>query len=206
MRSLITIALIIVISPSIGLSQKRTVKENNYIQFPKKYQYRDSLVKYIVPDKNYTYWEYARGFGNAKIRERVVLYSSGTKPGGVTFKNPEAGFFPSAPVYSDRYIAYIYDGQVGYITSESDFLKFIGSIDNLEEATLLAELKEKVYPDASKKGGAYLKTGKGYELILTTGKLCPETKEAIQITIKQDSVVKRISKGVYFKTDDCAII
>lgn len=206
MRSLITIALIMIISPFIGLSQKRMIKENNYTQFPKKYQYRDSLVKYIVPDKNYTYWEYVFGFGNAKIPERRVLYSRGTKPDGITFKNPEAGFFPSAPVYRDRHIAYIYNGQIGYITSEADLVKFMGSIDNLEEATLLAEIKENVYPDASKTGGAYLKTKKGYELILTTGKLCPETKEAIQITISQDSVIKRVSKGVYLKTDNCIII
>jgi hypothetical protein len=180
--------------------------KNNFKQLPPIYHQRDSLIRYVTPDKNYTYWEYVEG-GMDTTKEGYVIFSKGKRPDSVKFKDPRGSLFIGClPAFCYKYIAYIYNGKVGYITSNAEFVKFMGSIDNLEEAVLLAEITKNVYPDELKKGGAFMKTANGYELILTEYILCPQTKEAVHLVIKHDGSVQQKKKWIYEKDEGCAVI
>lgn len=181
-------------------------KQNTYKQLPKIYRDRDSLVRSVVADKNYTYWEYVEG-GIDTTKEGYVIFSKGKRPDSVKFKDPGGSLFIGClPAFCYKYIAYVYNGKVGYIISNEQFIEFMGDIDNLQEAVLLAELKTGVYPDQSKKGGAYLQAKGLYEIILTKETLCPNTKEAFHFTIDTKGIVKKVSKGIYFKSPACIVI
>ena len=94
-----------------------------------------------------------------------------------------------------------------FVTSTEDFIKFIGPIDNLEEAALLGEFSggftNPLFIALQKKGGAYLKTTNGYEVILTHGETCPVSDEAIKLIIDKKGIIKKESLGIYYKSTDC---
>jgi hypothetical protein len=181
-------------------------KQNDYKQLPKLYRDRDSLVRFVVPDKNYTYWQFVEG-GMDTTREGHVIFCKGKKPDSIQFKDPKGSFLMDClPGFCYKYIAYVYNGKVGYITSDEQFIEFMGDIDDLQEAVLLAEIKTGYYPDERKRGGEYLKSKGLYEVILTKEMLCPNTKEAIRFTIGSKGIIKKVSNGVYFKSIACIVI
>ena len=209
MKAIIIIILFVLcVIPIAAFSQSTFADSDKYTQFPKEYQDEANLIKHIIPDKNYTYWELV-GFSGYDLKSYgKVLFTSGEKPVGINFVNPKNGFtFDCPPGICYKYIAYVYNGQVGYITQTDDFVKFMGSIDNLEEAALLAEFSRGAYNPLrianQKKGGAYLKTETGYEIIVTHGETCPVSLEAIKLTIDKTGILKQESLGVYYKSTDC---
>jgi hypothetical protein len=205
-----TRSLIIVVLNLLTLSvfgQKHAeINMRKYKPIPSAFRNRDQLIKYVTPDKNYTYWEFDEGEMDT-TKSGTIIFSSGTKPDGVVIKDPRGTMFLGClPGSCYKYIAYVYDGKVGYITNNKDFISFMGRIDNLQEAILLAEISSGLYPDDNKKGGAYLITPTGYQLFLTNYIMCPETKQAIQVDISLKGITKKTYRGVYYKTKKCSII
>jgi len=177
-----------------------------YKKIPDSLRYKEKLIKYVKPDKNYTYWEFDEGEMDT-TKSGHVIFSSGTKPEGIVIKDPQGSLFAGClPAFCYKYIAYVYNGKVGYITSNIDFISFMGSIDNLQEAILLAQILDDVYPDTDKRGAGYLITPAGYRLVLTKYNLCPESKQAIKITIDTKGIIKKEPGVVFYKTTGCAVI
>jgi len=206
MKFLFIVVVAILFSPFTVLSQSHPAKHSPYKKFPEIYQHRDSLIRFITPDKNYTYWEYDDG-GMDTTKDGTIIYSSGIKPAGVTFKDPQGSMLMGClPAFCYKYIAYVHNGKVGYISSDKGLRDFMGPIDNLEKAVLLAEIMENLFPDEDKRGGSYLATAKGYDLILTNYILCPITKEAFRVTIDTKGIVKKVKLRAYSKSTDCAEI
>lgn len=200
------IACILVLYGQTALAQSHPANLANYKQIPDTLRSRDKLIKYVIPDKNYTYWEFDRGEMDT-TRSGKVIFSIGKKPEGIVIKDPRGSMFSGClPAFCYNYIAYVYNGKVGYITNDKDFISFMGKIDNFQEAILLAITSEGLYPDPNKKGGAYLTTPTGFQLLLTKYTLCPQSKQAVQVTISSEGIIKKTARNIFYKTKDCLVI
>jgi hypothetical protein len=162
-----------------------------------RYDYLDSLGKKIIPDKKYQYWHYATysdRYGSDKIQYTIL------KEGGdITLSkkidkkiNPikTIGIFQRGhPSYTCNYAVIIEDKKVNYIKTEDQFRTFLGNIDNLEEAILLARTYDYgLYND--KRGSEYRKTKKGYELHLMKYHEFPKFIEFVELQIGKDGTIK----------------
>lgn len=179
----------------------------NYQQIPDSMRRRENLVKYVVPDKNYTYWEFDRTEWDT-TKSGEVLFSRGKRPDNIVIKSTKSMLFawgwPAG--LTAYYIAYVDNGKLSYITTEQQFISFMGHVDNLQEAIFLAMLKENLVADDKKIGGAYRIIPNGYDLMLMKYNQCPETKQAIQVIVRPEGVIKKIPHRVYFYSKNCPVI
>lgn len=204
MKALLLSLLISTACYSSAFAQRRHSDLSAYKKIPDSFRKREDLVKYIVPDKEYTYWEFDFGLGDTT--RSAIIFSSGTKSNDIAIKDRGGSLFAGCqPLFCYYYIAYVYDGKVGYINNNQDFIKFIGRIDNIQEAILLAGIVEDIYPDYKKIGSAYRITPTGFQLILTKWNLCPEYKQAIQIDVSPNGITKKKKRKIYYKPGGCGI-
>ena len=180
---------------------------SRFKKFPKDFDNVDSLIRFVTPGKNYTYWAFCQG--PASEFNSIVVFSNGTKPDSIKFKSARTGLFGGCePIVCFNYIEYIDNGKVGYITTPAEFKEFLGSIDNLQEAVLLA--KSQYYldiDDKNRKGGSFILENGIYKLRLVRYHLCPDTKESIEVTIdRSDGNSKTLSRGTYYKSKQCTVI
>ncbi len=74
--------------------------------------------------------------------DNVILKEGGDKLSKkyINYKKPTIGFFQGGhPGFRSNYAVTIENKKVTYITIEEKFRDFIGNVDNLEEAILLAK-------------------------------------------------------------------
>jgi len=195
--------------------QSHKFSYTGYKLLPSVCRYPDSLIQFIIPDRPYSYWEYvdadhpSPGHGSTSPGYGSIEFSQGVKPAGIIFTRPANGFFRGClPAWCSHFIAYVYEGKVGYITSEEQLIGFLGHVDNLQEAILLAELSEVAYVDTSlrPKGASYKLTKDGYDLILMNYQLCPQIWKAVRVIIGKDKVVEKTNLGIYHTEHGCAVI
>ncbi|RYX87686.1 hypothetical protein EON73_00850 [bacterium] len=188
-------------------SQTDKFNYHGYKPLPSRFIQRDSLIRFINPVHKYIYWEYVQIPADPG---KAVVFSQGVKPEGLKIKIlNQRGFFSGClPSACTRYIAYVDEkGEVGYITTAQQAAAFVGTIDNLEEAVLVAQLgNDDFYVDKNAKGGSYKIKGNTYEVILTHYDLCPETSRAIQLRIDHKQILEKKELGIYFQTKDCITI
>lgn len=179
----------------------------SYRQIPDSLRWRGNSVKYIIPDKNYTYWEFGVTEWDTTKPVRVV-FSNGHRPENLIIKSPPIaltdGGLPGG--FVTYYIAYVLNGKVRFVDSIDQLVTFIGRIDNVQEAILLTILKENLDIDNKKIGGAYRIIPDGYDLMLMKYNQCPEIKQAIQVIVRPAGVVKKIPHRVYFYSKNCPVI
>ncbi len=176
------------------------------IPYSLKYNYLDSLGLKINPNKNYEYWQYAtyyQGYGDQKIEYNVLNQGGDTSlRKKINEKiNPikVLGIFQGGhPSYRCNYAIYIENEKVNYIKTEEEFRNFLGSIDNLEEAILLARTYGYLV-GSEPLVSEYKKTENGFILHLLKYYEYPPSKELIEIKIHKDGFVKTKSLGI-FKT------
>ena len=184
------------------------------INYSLQYNYLDSLGKKIIPNKKYQYWQYATlydEYGSQKIKCTIL------KQGGDTLfrkkinkKNDSikvVGIFQGGhPSYRCNYAVTIENNKVNYIIIEEEFRKFLGIIDNLEEALLLAETYGYSL-DNNIKGSEYREVENGFELHLMKFHNSPFInklrKEAFDLTITKQGLIKSKSLGIYCTGKKC---
>ncbi len=209
MRTLIILLLLII--SSCNRKEPDTSKPIKFqkINYSLRYNYFDSLGKKINPNKAYQYWQYAtlrswvidtiqytilKEGGNTSLRNRISQKINPIKVVGI--------FQGGHPSYRCNYAIYIENEKVNYIKTEDEFRTFLGTIDNLEEALLLA----RTYGyrlDNDIKASEYREIDDGYELHLMKFNEFPATKEAIEIKIKKDGSIKTKSLGIYCEGQKC---
>jgi len=176
---------------------------SNYKKLPYSYNDESHLIKYVHPDKAYTYWEFDAAFPDG------VIYSYGTKQKGIKFKSilDSKLFIGCKPMLCSKYIAYVYNGNVGYVTNAEELKDFIGKIDNLQEAVLLARATYDLRIDANIKGGSYLiESDTVYDLRLTKFISCPETKKSFYLKIeKNKGIVDMATQATFYKGTGCLV-
>jgi hypothetical protein len=164
-----------------------------------------NLVSNIIPGETVRYWQYEewmtghatliRSVGESSLRKRINSF------------DVEGGFFSNCvpiPV-CHSVVSYITDDEVKYVTSEEAMVKFIGKVDNLEEAILIAMLKG-LYVDAGDtRGGSYRKTSDGFELYLVDTQDCPVTSTSVKVNLTLDGKFTSQNERVYYRSEDCNI-
>ena len=193
----------IIISSSCFILLLLSCNQNSeFKKIGKQFDGRDSLIYKINPNSEILYWKYIESYPNRTVREvgNKDLFNS------YNFEEPEGGFYIEChPAFCFSYIVYINKEGLNYITDEKSLQKFIGTIDNIEEAILIGKTLDLGIDSNDKKGGSYKKTQNGFDMYLLRYNGCPETYESIQFTIDFNGNFKNESKGIYKKTGDCYI-
>jgi len=179
---------------------------SGYKKLSVEYNDESKLITFVNPDKAYTYWEFDRGVGS---HHNEILFSKGKKPNGVVFQSRVYSklFQGCAPGFCFKYIVYVYNGKVGYVTNTKELKDFLGNIDNLYEAVLLARATNEYQVDDNIKGGAYqIKSDTIYNLRLTRSFGCPDTKKTFYLKIeKSKGIVDTATLTTFYKGTGCEI-
>ncbi|WP_307446933.1 MULTISPECIES: hypothetical protein [Chryseobacterium] len=161
------------------------------------------LYPFVVPDQKYDYWSVLH---NNTDPDKAVIYESQMPP-YMTLNDPapEKGFFQQClgeNCYS--YLMACESGRTKYFSTERQLRDFIGSVDNLPEAVLIANTYGFLVDTADILGSSYRMDDQYVFLYLSKMKKCPFTKESFFITInRKTGHLKSKSNGVYFKGEDC---
>jgi len=165
----------------------------------------ENIIKAVKPDKKYTYW----AFCSWPALKDTIIYSRGKRPKGVKLDPHALGtlYQGCMPAWCFNYVITVKDGKTIFITTKEDFGKFLGAIDNLEEAVLLATATQNLgIDDDNRQGGAYMITDSGYNLHLMHYTMCPESRESILIKIdKNKGIVQKTKLSTYFKGKNCLV-
>ncbi|WP_133243379.1 hypothetical protein [Flavobacterium sp. 103] len=165
----------------------------------------ENLLKKIIPNKNYEYWEinYVYGF------TPKVIFSKGKKElkKKYNFEENNGGFFTGCqPGYCNYNINFLENGKWHYIKEEKELARFINKIDNVEEAFLIARINEYDIDSNDKKGRSYTQTENGYKLKVMKYNSCPESKESFLVSIDSLGKLKQLENlGFYLKSKDCIV-
>lgn len=112
------------------------------------------LYPFIVPDKKYGYWSVLR---NNPDPDKAIIYES-QMPDFMTLNDPapEKGFFQKC-LGEDcfSYLLACENGKSRYFATEKELRDFIGAVDNLPEAILLANTYGYVVDSGSPQGSSY---------------------------------------------------
>ncbi|WP_345989467.1 hypothetical protein AAEU33_18180 [Chryseobacterium sp. Chry.R1] len=176
---------------------------DDYKKIPDILDTTDYLYPFIVPDKEYQYW---RVLTNVSDPDKAVIYES-QMPEFMTINEPmpEKGFFQQC--IGEGCFSYILackqDRSV-YFTNEQQLRNFIGFIDNLPEALLIAKTYGYSIDTKNKFTGSYKIEEKYVSLFGLKSKACPATKESFLIKInRKTGRLEAKSNGVYYKSNDC---
>lgn len=184
----------------ISCSQKEKQKQKppfKKIKYDLSYNYKDSLVQKIIPGKVYDYWVYItiKDMNYNIILEKgdfLQKHKYETK-----LKDPSLGFFAGChPHWCADYILTIKNNSLHFITTESEAISFLGTIDNFEEALLLAKLNGYTLDDDIR-ASAYRIVDDGFEMHLCKFSKSPLQKEFMEIIINKNGSMMAKSLGVY---------
>ncbi|ROI04712.1 hypothetical protein EGI16_08600 [Chryseobacterium sp. G0240] len=163
----------------------------------------DLLYPFIVPDKNYAYW---RVLNNDTDYEKAVIYES-QAPDFMTINEPvpERGFFQKC--IGNNCFSYILackNDRSVYFSNEQQLRDFIGTVDNLPEALLIAATYGYSIDPKNRFTGSYKMDEKYISIYGLQSKGCPAVKESFLITInRKTGKLEAKSNGVYARDENC---
>lgn len=181
----------------------QTTVPDDYRKIPDILDTTEYLYPFIVPDKEYDYW---RVFTNDTDPEKAVIYDS-QMPEFMTINEPipEKGFFQKC--IGNRCFSYILackKERSVYFSSEQQLRDFIGTVDNLPEAILIAQTYGFSVDTSHKLGASYKIEDKNISLYISKSKGCPEIKESYFVKInRKTGRLESKNNGVYFKSENC---
>lgn len=166
----------------------------------------DLLYPFIVPDKDYAYW---RVLNNDTDYEKAVIYES-QAPDFMTINEPvpERGFFQKCVGNNCfSYILACKNERAVYFSNEQQLRDFIGTVDNLPEAILLAKTYGYSVDTQNLFTGSYKMDDRHISMYLMQSKGCPAVKESFLIKInRKNGKLEAKSNGVYSKNEDCSVL
>ncbi|MCA6065815.1 hypothetical protein JI747_001410 [Chryseobacterium sp. RG1] len=187
--------------PGVLLSQNTV--PSDFKKIPEILDNTELLYPFILPDRKYEYWSV---FRNNQDPDKAVIYES-QAPEFMTINDPapEKGFFQKC--LGENCFSYLIaceNSRSKYFSSEQQLRDFIGSVDNLPEAILIAQTYGFTFDSANLSGGAYKIEDHYITLYLSKSKDCPLTKESFLVKVnRKTGKIDSKSKGIYLKTDDC---
>ena len=221
MRSIIIITLFLFISCGkeeegkyekieVAVKTEENIKNPTFSnnKYNTRENYLDSLGKHIIPNNKYQYWQYAT-YNSSFSKSKYTILKQG---GNLSLRekinekiNPPyiVGIFQGGhPNFRCNYISTVKDGKVNYIKTEEEFRDFLGTIDNLEEALLLARTYGyRIGSDATQ--SEYIRLKNGFILHLIKYNEFPVRIESVEVTISIDGFIKTKSLGIYCEGENC---
>lgn len=175
---------------------------DNFVKIPDSLHFRDSLYKFIIPNKKYIYWRVLRK--DDSLNNELIYESKKNKEYSKSY-SPNNGFFwECMPDGCFTYILAYRNKRLEYVTNEKALRDFIGYVDNLSEALLIARTYDLWFDDQNPIGGSYQIDENYIYLYLSKFKSCPVSREAFFVKInRKTGNFEQESKGLYYKTNDC---
>jgi hypothetical protein len=187
--------------PSVLLSQNAV--PTDFKKIPEILDNTELLYPFIVPEKKYEYWSI---FHNNPDPDKAIIYES-QAPEYMTINDPapEKGFFQKC--LGENCFSYLIaceNSQSKYFSNEQQLRNFIGYVDNLPEAILIAQTYGFTFDSTTISGGAYKIEDHYITMYLSKSKNCPATKESFLVKInRKTGKADSKSKGIYFQSNDC---
>lgn len=176
-----------------GLVFGQKTVPSDFKKIPEILDNTELLYPFIIPDKKYDYWSVLR---NNPDPDEAIIYES-QAPDFMTINDPapEKGFFQKC--LSENCFSYIIaceNGKSKYFSNEEQLRDFIGFIDNLPEALLIAKMFGYTVDTSNKLGSSYKIEDKFISLYLSKLKNNSEAKEYFQIKI-----MRKTGKLIYIE-------
>ena len=165
-----------------GLVFSQEIISSDFKKIPEILDNTELLYPFIVPGKKYDYWSVLR---NNPDPDKAFIYES-QMPEFMTINDPapEKGFFQKC-LGEDcfSYVIACENSRSRYFSSEQQLRDFIGAVDNLPEAILIANTYGYTVDTANKLGSSYKIEDKYVAMFLSKSKNSSEVKEYFLITI-----------------------
>ena len=177
----------------------------DFIQIPESLSRENRIPLYdkIIPSKNYDYWqvnyiEYLPEEHHKTIFEKGTLELEPTK---LELAKIESCFYHECePMLCCTSILAVEENNIDTINTEESFRRFIGDINNLEEALLIAKTYGYWYDYENMEGGSYYQTENEYVMKLFEFWSYPHTWYSIKAIIdKKTGKLFTIDKSIYKK-------
>lgn len=178
------------------LFSQQTVPDD-YKKIPEILDTTDYLYPFIIPDKKYEYWSV---FRNNPDPDKAIIYES-QMPKYMTINDlaPEKGFFQKC--LGENCFSYLIaceNSQSRYFSSEQQLRDFIGFVDNLPEAILIANTYGYNVDTTSKLSSSYKIEDKLILMYLSKTKGNSDTKESFLVKInKKTGKLESNNNGTY---------
>ena len=166
----------------------------------------DNIGRNLNPNPKYEYWALLRS-SNGGHEHVDILHEEGltAKRDLIDLTYSQEGFIVRGHHATEAfYIITVKNGQVSKIKNTADLILFLDRIDTMEEALLLAKIKEFGIDYCDERGGSYRKTKDGFEFYLmksnsTGSSVILEDLKNTQylVSIDNTGVVNSKSCGVY---------
>ena len=196
------IFVIILIFSKLLFSQ--IIVGDEYKKIPDSLFFKDKIYQYIIPNEKYEYWKVSR---KDDTPNEELIYESRSSQNLKYLKkySAESGFFwECLPDGCFSYIVAYKNKNPQYFTSEKEFRNFIGFIDNLPEALLIAKTYGFWFDKKEKIGGSYKMDNNYVYLYLAKFSSCLVSSESFTIKInRKTQEIEYKSNGIYYKTDKC---
>lgn len=194
--------LYLILSISIGIISCQTKPDKSFIRIPEELSKTEDLIRAVKPDKNYEYWAcFKKDFAT----EIIIGKGDNRKLMNIKFTEPKSGFISKMWV-GYYYIAYLENDSVKLVTNEKQLIEFIGNINSIEEALLIADIKN-LHVDYSRPiGSSYKKVKNGYDFYLAKFHKCFVKTEPFKVSIDSLGSYSAKSLGFYYNiaNDLCA--
>jgi hypothetical protein len=212
MRKTISILIIClwVLTNSSFVNSKEIKFEKSFVikkfkKIPKEYGDGNwgNLIQKIIPSRKYKYWECRRY--EDFIPNKIIAKSGDTsQQKKIKIIKGNSGFFRQClPGSCFQFIIAINSkDSIEVIDNEEKLRKFVGDIDNLEEALLIAKTYEYWFDSKNKIGGAYRILNGDYYLYLLSYSQTPVTYTSVKAILKKNGDFKFIDSKVYKKTNE----
>lgn len=183
--------------------------QTGFKPFPRSFAEQDEayLIDAIIPDVPYKYWECVRKRDEDFREDRrgsVIVYNGDSAYASVAERiNAEWGFFVRGHLAIEySFIVGVKDrNQLDLIDSDRKLVSFIGRVDNLEEAVLIAEANGYGFDPDTLIGGAYKERANDYLLYLMEVDSWPETYKSVRAILTKDGHLTVLDKVIYRQTD-----
>lgn len=181
--------------PCLVLCQKTI--PSDYQQIPEILDNTDLLYPFIIPEKKYEYWTV---FRNNPDPDKAIIYES-QAPEFMTINDPapEKGFLQKC-LGEDcfSYLIACENSQSKYFSNEKQLRDFIGTVDNLPEAILIANTYGFSVDSTNSFGSSYKIEDQYIFMYLSKRKGNTEVKESFSIKIDRKSgKLESKSNGMY---------
>lgn len=165
--------------------------------------YVKALTHNIIPHKKYQYWAYLTGYAfNIKFKDSLpLLNEEGDTLLRSKIKIPNINGFFKGGQFTMRsdYVAFAENDSLRLITTNAGFRDFLGTIDNIDEAVLLAKSYYYI-PEHNSKDGDYRIINGNYEMHLVqvdpfpncSGYVDPNSYKTVTVT--KDGFIKVVSR------------
>jgi len=186
---------VVLLCSGLVFSQKTVPAD--YQKIPEILDNPELLYPFIVPDKKYDYWLVLK---NNPDPDKAIIYES-QSPDFMTLNDPVPlkGFFQKC--LGENCFSYVLacdKGRTQYFSDEQQLRNFIGSVDNLPEAILIANTYGYIMDTGNTLSSSYKIDEKHVSLYLTKLTVNSTQKESFLIKINRKSGKLEVkSNGTY---------